>query len=77
MMSIANLVGYLDAGILEPLHEGTIKYLKEKKLWKPAYQARQDKLVDLAKKRVALYKEALEAATEKGLWHRTRPASPV
>jgi len=67
MMSIASLVEYLEAGALEPLHEGTIRYLEEKKLWKPAYQARQDKLVELAKKRVAAYKEALEAATEKGI----------
>ena len=67
MMSIDNLVAYLDAGALTPLHEGTIRYLKEKKLWKPAYQARQDKIVALATKRVALYKEALEAATDKGL----------
>jgi TRAP transporter TAXI family solute receptor len=66
MMSIDNLVAYLDAGALTPLHEGTIAYLKEKKLWKPDYQKRQDTLVDLAKKRVALYKEALEAATDKG-----------
>jgi uncharacterized protein len=67
MMTVANLVEYLDAGALEPLHDGAIRYLKEKKLWKPAYQARQDKLSDLAKKRVAVYKEALEAATEKGI----------
>ena len=67
MMSIDNLVAYLDAGALTPLHEGTIRYLKEKKLWKPTYQARQDKIVALATKRVALYKEALETATDKGL----------
>jgi TRAP transporter TAXI family solute receptor len=67
MMNVKNLVAFLDAGALSPLHEGTIRYLKEKNLWKPAYQARQDKLVDLAKKRVALYKEAMEAATDKGL----------
>jgi hypothetical protein len=67
MMTIANLVEFLEAGALEPLHEGTIRYLQEKKLWKPQYQARQDKLVELAKKRVAAYKEALEAATEKGV----------
>jgi uncharacterized protein len=67
MMSVASLIAFLDAGALEPLHEGTIKYLQEKKLWKQQYQERQDKLVALAKKRVALYKEALEAATEKGL----------
>ena len=67
MMNVNNLVAFLEKGALEPLHEGTIRFLKEKKLWKPQYQARQDKLVDLAKKRVALYKEALEAATDKGL----------
>lgn len=67
MMNVKNLVAFLDAGALSPLHEGTIRYLKEKNLWKPAYQARQDKLVELAKKRSALYKEALESATEKGL----------
>jgi TRAP-type uncharacterized transport system substrate-binding protein len=67
MMNVNNLVAFLDKGALEPLHEGTIRFLKEKNLWKPAYQKRQDQLVDLAKKRVALYKEALEAATDKGL----------
>jgi hypothetical protein len=67
MMTIANLVEFLEAGALEPLHEGTVRYLKEKNLWKPQYQARQDKLVELAKRRVAVYKDALEAATEKGI----------
>jgi uncharacterized protein len=67
MMNVNNLVAFLEAGALAPLHEGTIRLLKEKNLWKPQYQARQDKLVELATKRVALYKEALEAATDKGL----------
>jgi hypothetical protein len=67
MMSMANLVAYLDIGILEPLHEGTIRYLKEKNLWKPQYQARQDKIVALAQARVKAYKAALEMATDKGL----------
>ncbi len=66
MMNIKNLVAYLEAGALSPMHEGTIRYLKEKDLWKPAYQERQDKLVELAQKRATLYREALEAATEKG-----------
>jgi TRAP transporter TAXI family solute receptor len=67
MMSLANLVQYLELGVLEPLHEGTIRYLKEKNLWKPKYQARQDKIVALAQARVKAYKDALEAATEKGM----------
>jgi TRAP transporter TAXI family solute receptor len=67
MMSLANLVAYLEIGSLEPLHEGTIRYLKEKNLWKPQYQARQDKIVALAQARVKAYKAALEMATDKGL----------
>lgn len=67
MMNVANLVAYLDAGALSPLHEGTIRYLKEKELWKPEYEKRQAALVKLAQARVKLYKDALEAATDKGL----------
>lgn len=67
MMSLASLVAYLEVGILEPLHEGTIRYLKEKNLWKAQYQARQDKIVALAQARVKGYKAALEMATEKGM----------
>lgn len=67
MMTVGNLVAFLDSGTLMPLHEGVIRYLKEKKLWKPEYQARQDKLVALAQQRVKAYRAALEAATDKGL----------
>ena len=35
--------------------------------WKPEYQARQDKLVALAQKRVAVFKAALDAASKQGL----------
>jgi uncharacterized protein len=67
MMSIANLVKFLDLGALQPLHEGTIRYLEEKGLWKPEYQTRQDKLVEMAKKQEAGYKAAIAAAEEKGV----------
>jgi TRAP transporter TAXI family solute receptor len=67
MMNVKNLVAFLDAGSLVPLHEGTIRYLKELNLWKPQYQARQDKLVELAKKRVALFQQTMQAASKKGL----------
>jgi TRAP transporter TAXI family solute receptor len=67
MMSVKNLVAFLDAGALVPLHEGTIRYLKELNLWKPQYQARQDKLVELANKRVTLFQETMSAASKKGL----------
>jgi len=67
MMNIDNLVLYLDKGALEPLHEGTIRYLTEKGLWKPAYQERQDKLVALVKNRVKVFHEALDAAADEGI----------
>jgi len=67
MLSIDNLVLFLETGALQPLHEGTIRYLKEKGKWKDAYQKRQDQLVALAKKYEKVYKAALAAAEKKGL----------
>lgn len=67
LMTVANLVAFLDSGALQPLHEGTIRFLKEKGLWKPAYQTRQDKLVALAKKRIDGFKAAVAAAKKAGL----------
>lgn len=67
MLSIANLVLFLDTGALQPLHEGTIRYLKEKGKWKDAYQKRQDQLVTLAKKYEKAYRDAMAAADNKGI----------
>jgi TRAP-type uncharacterized transport system substrate-binding protein len=67
MMTVDNLVAFLDAGALQPLHEGAIRYLKEKGRWKPAYQKRQDQLVELAKKRESAYKAAMQAAEKQGI----------
>ncbi|MGE0315276.1 MAG: TAXI family TRAP transporter solute-binding subunit [Lautropia sp.] len=67
LMTVASLVEFLEAGALQPMHEGTIRYLTEKGMWKPAFQARQDKLVALARKRVDGFKAAVAAARAKGL----------
>lgn len=67
MMSMASLKTFLDAGALQPLHEGSIKYLKEQGVWTDAYQARQDKLVDMAETRVALWKETMAEAQDKSI----------
>lgn len=67
LMTVGNLVAFLDSGALQPLHDGTIRYLKEKNLWKPAHQTRQDKLVALATKRVSVFKAAVAAAKQAGL----------
>lgn len=67
MMSIDSMIAFLEAGHLQPLHEGTIRYMSEQGLWKDAYQARQDRLVALAQDRVALYAAAMEAARADGI----------
>jgi TRAP transporter TAXI family solute receptor len=67
MMSVASLKTFLDAGALQPLHEGAIRYLKGKGIWTDAFQARQDKLVALAKARIALWQATLAEASTKGI----------
>lgn len=67
MMSIGSLKKFLDAGALQPLHDGTIRYLKEKGIWTDKYQERQDALVKLATDRVALWQEAMEEGKAKGM----------
>ena len=67
MMSIDSMVAFLEADHLQPLHEGTIRYLKDKGVWKDEYQARQDALVSLAQEREALYDEAVAEAQDAGI----------
>ncbi|MEZ5651030.1 MAG: TAXI family TRAP transporter solute-binding subunit [Burkholderiaceae bacterium] len=67
MLSIASLKLFLDEGALQPLHEGTIRYLKEKGVWTDAYQARQDKLVALAKARAEAFAQAVAEASKAGI----------
>ena len=64
MMSIDSLKRFLDSGHLQPIHDGTIRYLKEKGIWNDKYQARQDALVKLATDRVKLWEEAKAEALE-------------
>lgn len=67
MMSMASIEAFLEAGALQPLHEGTIKYLTEKGVWTDAYQARQDALVKLATDRVALWQATIAKADADGI----------
>jgi TRAP transporter TAXI family solute receptor len=67
LMTVDNLVAFLDSGALQPLHEGAIRYLKDKGRWKPAHQARQDRLVAMASKRIAGFKGAVAEAKKAGL----------
>lgn len=67
MMSVDSLKTFLDAGALQPLHEGAIIYLKEKGIWTDAHQARQNALVKLATERIALWQATLAEADAQGL----------
>lgn len=67
MMSIDHLLDYLESGALEPLHEGSVRYLREKGLWRPAWQARQEALVATARRRQALYEQTLTEAARRGI----------
>jgi len=64
MMSMVSLKAYLDAGILEPFHDGTIRYLKEKGIWKASHQKRQDTIVALMNNRIKVFNDAMDAAHE-------------
>lgn len=67
MMSIDNIVAFLEAGALMPLHEGAIRFLDELGLWREEFQVRQDQLVELATAQVAGYRAAVAAAEAAGI----------
>jgi len=50
-----------------PLHDGTIRYLKEKGLWTPAHEARHQQNVALLTRYVDAFAEAVAMADEKGM----------
>ena len=67
MMSVDSMVRFLEAGHLQPIHDGAIRYLQEIGVWNAQYQARNDALVQLATDRVALWQETLDEAREQGI----------
>lgn len=67
LMTKENLVAYLDHGAWEPLHEGTIRYLKELGVWTERHQAVQDFNVELSQRHIEAFREALRRADEQGL----------
>lgn len=67
MMSVDSLISFMEAGALQPLHPGAIRYLEETGNWNDDYQAQQDALVALAEERVELFAQAVFDAREAGL----------
>ena len=65
-MSIDSFRSILDQ-IYFPVHEGTIKYLKEKKMWTPADDVRQNENLELLTKYVEAYKAAIAEADKRGI----------
>jgi len=50
-----------------PCHEGLIRYLKEKDLWRPTHEERQTKNVELLDRYCKAYQQAKDMADEKGM----------
>jgi hypothetical protein len=50
-----------------PVHEGTIRYLKEKDLWTAAHETRNQLNIDNLTKWVDAYAAAIDLADEKGI----------
>ena len=67
LMIIENLVEFLDNDPVEPIHPGTIKYLKEKGLWKDKYAKQNEFNLALSKKYIDGYQAALKEADTKGI----------
>jgi TRAP transporter TAXI family solute receptor len=63
-MTLDNFIATLDYTPF-PVHEGTIKYLKEKGFWTSENEARQQRNIELIDKYMKAYKEAIAMADEK------------
>ncbi|MFC2003740.1 TAXI family TRAP transporter solute-binding subunit [Chloroflexota bacterium] len=65
-MGIDEFVGYLDNAFL-PVHEGTIRYLKEKGKWTDALKTRNEQNITLVSRYVEAYEKAIGMADDKGI----------
>jgi hypothetical protein len=50
-----------------PLHDGTVKYLKEKGLWTDAHEKRRQQQIELIDQYIEAYQTAIDTADEKGI----------
>jgi len=65
-MTIDNLMVLAETSFL-PIHEGTVRYLKEVGMWTDANETRQQQNIDLLTKWVDAYQTAIEMADDKGI----------
>jgi hypothetical protein len=57
-----------------PLHDGAVKYMEEKGLWTPAYEARRQQNIDLFDAWEEEWDWAIDKADEQGI--KVDPANP-
>ncbi len=67
LMTLENLIEFLESDPVEPIHPGTIKYLKEKGLWKDKYERQNAFNLALSKKYIDGFRAAVKAAEAKGI----------
>jgi len=65
-MSIDILMQMVETSFI-PVHDGLIKYLKEKGLWTAAHDARQEQNIELVTRYVDAFQEAIEMADDQGV----------
>lgn len=65
-MSMPTLMQGIEATFV-PVHDGLIRYLKEKRLWTADHDARQKRNIDLLDRYVEAYKAALDRARKQGV----------
>ena len=65
-MTIDNLMSVAETH-WAPLHNGTVRYLKEKGLWTAKHEARQQLNIDNINKWVEAYQTAIDMANEKSI----------
>lgn len=66
-MTLEAMRTYLDSTI-DPVHPGTIRYLKEIGQWTEADELRQEYNVNLVNRYIQAFQEAIKIADEKELW---------
>jgi len=65
-MTFDNLMDVVETSYL-PVHDGLIKYLKEKGVWTAAHDARQEQNIELITRYIDAYQAAIDKADEQGI----------
>jgi len=67
LMSLDSYIEFLDSDPVEPIHPGTIRYLKEKGLWKDKFERQNNFNINLSKKYIDTFRDAVGAAEKNGM----------